>query len=69
MYDSEKEDLLLTVHQDSACWTNDYEDLLVYDVQDQLIFSVEYEERTGYLSTLMVLGPQIGLRVFIKPRS
>ncbi|CAL8089678.1 unnamed protein product [Orchesella dallaii] len=55
VYDETRDESELTFHasQENSCLSNDYEDMLIYNLQEQLMFSIEFEESSGYFSTQM----------------
>lgn len=58
MRDHSKNEIILTAAQDNGLCSycnNDYEDMHIYDVHDQLMFSIEFEDSIGYLSKQMVI--------------
>jgi len=67
VYDETRNESELVFHasQENSYLSNDYEDMLIYNLQDQLMFSIEFEESSGYFSTQMkfsvVSSTKVGL--------
>jgi len=54
--DGEGNELLFTAFQENglcSCANDDYEDMVIYDLHDKILFAIEFEEITGYLSKQM----------------